>query len=161
MAEPFVFAADSVEATDRFGAALAECLPPRATIALHGTLGAGKTRLTQAIGGALGVAPGEIVSPTFVLCHEHHARRTIYHLDAYRIADDDEFLQLGVDDYFDDDALVLIEWAERVERCLPRERLDIHIEPTGATSREITTTAVGAAMQAVVDQLAARLSSED
>ena len=60
-----------------------------------------------------------MVSPTFVLIQEYRGRRTIYHIDAYRLRDDDEFQQLGPDEYFEGDGLVLIEWADRVEAACP------------------------------------------
>src|SRR5688572_16392277 len=104
--------------TKRLGAALAAVLPDGTTVALCGTLGAGKTRLVQAVAKACGVT-GEVVSPTFTLCHEYQGERTIYHLDAYRVRDDDEFLQLGVEEYFDSPALTFVEWGDRVINCLP------------------------------------------
>jgi tRNA threonylcarbamoyladenosine biosynthesis protein TsaE len=121
--------------TARFGAALEGVLPNGTTVALCGTLGAGKTRLVQAMAEAAGVDRRDVLSPTFVLIQEYHGRRTIYHIDAYRLRDDDEFLALGPEEYFESDGLVLIEWADRVEDCLPKERLEIHVEVTGPESR--------------------------
>jgi tRNA threonylcarbamoyladenosine biosynthesis protein TsaE len=91
--------------------------------------------LVRAIAAALGVDPAEVTSPTFVLVNEYHGRLPIYHFDAYRLADDDEFLALGPDEYFEGRGLSLVEWASRVERCLPAERLEIQIEVAGPTSR--------------------------
>jgi tRNA threonylcarbamoyladenosine biosynthesis protein TsaE len=105
-------------------------------VALIGTLGAGKTRLVQAIAQQCGIAPENVSSPTFVLCQEHHGRRTLYHMDAYRLRDDDEFLQLGPEEYFESDGITLVEWADRVIDCLPAERLEIRIEVVDHTSRE-------------------------
>ena len=124
-----------IAATERLGRALAEHLPEGAVVALSGTLGAGKTRLVQAIAAGCGIDPADVTSPTFVLCRQYDGTRTIYHLYAYRIRDDDEFLELGVEELFDSGALVLIEWAERVERCLPEERVEIELEVTGESSR--------------------------
>ncbi len=59
------------------------------------------------------------------------------HLDAYRIKDDDEFLELGVEELFDSDAVTFVEWSERVARCLPRLRLDIELQVTGKCSRQV------------------------
>ncbi len=140
-------------ATERLGATLATLLPPGSVVALIGTLGAGKTRLVQAIAKSLGVDPATVASPTYVLLHEYHGRQPIYHFDAYRLKDDDEFLALGPDEYFESEGLSLIEWADRVERCLPRERLEIRIEVTGPTSREVRVMAHGDRFRAVVEQL--------
>ena len=124
---PLIFNADDEAATATLGHALAGVLPPGTTVALCGTLGAGKTRLVQAIAEGLGVNRRDVVSPTFVLIQEYHGRRTIYHIDAYRLRDDDEFQQLGPDEYFESDGLVLIEWADRVRGlAAPRLRRNPH-----------------------------------
>ena len=141
--KPFVFDAASEADTDRFGAALAAVLPPGTTIALCGTLGAGKTRLVQAIAAACGVARLDVVSPTFVLCQRYEGNRTIYHLDAYRLRDDDEFRELGPEEFFESGGLTMIEWADKVADCLPEERLEIEIEVTGATARRFVVRGVG------------------
>src|SRR5688500_2638347 len=87
--------------TERLGKALASVLPDPAIVALNGTLGAGKTRLVQALAVALGVDRHECISPTFVLIHEYAGRLPIYHFDAYRLRDEDEFLELGAEEYFE------------------------------------------------------------
>jgi len=158
---PLIYDAADEAATAALGAVLAELLPDGTTVALRGTLGAGKTRLVQAVAEAAGVDRRDVASPTFVLVHEHHARRTIYHLDAYRIADLDEFEQLGPDEYFESPALTLVEWADRVEPCLPRERIDVHIEVTGEHTRRFEIRAVGEHIAFVVEQLARRLGSAE
>ena len=140
------------------GQALAAGLPDGSVVALNGPLGAGKTRLVQALAEASGVDRRDCVSPTFVLVHEYRGRRPIYHFDVYRLHDDDEFLELGPDEYFDGSGISLIEWAQRVERCLPRERLEIEIEPTGPTSRRFQISAVGPRYAEVIATLAKRLT---
>ena len=157
----FTFEAASETQTERFGSALAETLPPGTTVALVGTLGAGKTRLVQAIAAAWGIERAEITSPTFVLLQEYHGRKTICHLDAYRVADDDEFLALGVDELFASDALVLIEWADRVRRCLPEDRIEIHIEVTGRQSRRFEIVAIGHACEPILDALQAEIGRRE
>ncbi len=153
----FIYQADDEAATAALGAALAETLPAGSTVALCGTLGAGKTRLIQAIAEAAGVDRRGVVSPTFVLIQEYAGRRPIYHMDAYRLRSEDEFRQLGPEEYFDGQGLVLIEWADRVRGCLPAERLEIDITVTGPESRRFAIRAVGACYAAVIDALAARL----
>ena len=112
---------------------LVESLPERMTIGLVGTLGAGKTTLVQAISSAIGVDRADVTSPTFTLLQSHHGGdQTLHHLDAYRVADEDEFLELGVEELFDqEEAWTLIEWADRVEGVMPRNSLwlEIRIEP--------------------------------
>jgi tRNA threonylcarbamoyladenosine biosynthesis protein TsaE len=156
--DEFIFLADNESDTRRLGAALAQVLPPGTTLALIGTLGAGKTRLVQALAAGCGVPPDTVVSPTFVLCQEYHGRRTLYHLDAYRLKDDDEFLELGPEEYFASDGITLIEWADRVLDCLPPQRLEIHIEVVGDTARQFRLAAVGGESSAMLNYLAAALS---
>jgi tRNA threonylcarbamoyladenosine biosynthesis protein TsaE len=139
----FVFESDNEAATDRLGAALAAVLPPGTTVALRGTLGAGKTRLVQAIAAGLGVAREEVVSPTFVLCQRYDGQTSIHHLDAYRLRDEDEFRELGALELMESSGLTFIEWADRVADCLPDERIEIDIEVTGPTSRLFRIRAVG------------------
>ena len=152
-----IYEAKDESGTAALGAALAEVLPPGTTVALCGTLGAGKTRLVQAIAESLGIDRGNVVSPTFVLAQEHHGRRTIYHIDAYRLRDEDEFLALGPEEYFESDGLTLLEWADRVENCLPRDRIAIQIDVTGPDSRRFTIAAVGRRYAGLIEQLRHRL----
>ena len=144
-----------VAATERLGALLAEHLPPGTVLALNGTLGAGKTRLTQALAAACGIDPADVTSPTFVLCREYRGRRTIYHLDAYRVRDDDEFLELGVEEYFASDGLTLIEWGEKVHGCLPADHVVISLEVTGETSRRASLRGTGETGTLTVQRIAA------
>jgi tRNA threonylcarbamoyladenosine biosynthesis protein TsaE len=149
----FIFNAEGEGDTDRLGALLVAALPTSATIALCGTLGAGKTRLVQAIAAACGIPREEVVSPTFVLCHEYHGSRTIYHLDAYRLASADELLALGIDEYFAADALTIIEWADRITPALPLDHLQIEIEITGESSRRFTIASAGSRFAKVIATL--------
>src|SRR4051812_2872885 len=122
MTDVIVFDAADEAGTERLGAALAAVLPPGTVVALSGTLGAGKTRLVQAIAAASGVERADVVSPTFVLVATHHGSRTIHHLDAYRLRDEDEFREIGADELLASEALTIIEWAEKVAGELPDDR---------------------------------------
>jgi len=149
----FEFTADNEQDTERLGRVLAERLPTRTTVALDGPLGAGKTRLVQAVSAACGVDRRDVVSPTFVLAHHYQGRRAIYHLDAYRIKDCDEFADLGVEEYFASDGLVFVEWATRVAQSLPDERLEIKIDVTGPSSRRFTLRGHGDRMVRIVVEI--------
>jgi tRNA threonylcarbamoyladenosine biosynthesis protein TsaE len=155
MTTSVTFDADSEAATARFGHALAEVLPESCVIALNGTLGAGKTRLVQAIAEALGVDRRSVVSPTFVLVQEYHGSRSIIHIDAYRLKDEDEFRQLGGEEYIAGPYVVLIEWADRVPGCLPDDFLEVAIEVTGEQARRFTVASHGP----VSESIAARLKT--
>jgi tRNA threonylcarbamoyladenosine biosynthesis protein TsaE len=149
----FVFEAADEGATDRFGVALAAVLPPGSVVALLGTLGAGKTRLVQAIAAAYGVPSGDVVSPTFVLCQQYRGSRTINHLDAYRLRDADDLRELGIEEILASDAITIIEWADRIVDALPDEFLEVAIEVTGQTARRFVVRAVGAPYEPVIAQL--------
>lgn len=127
-------------AVDRFAKSLCTTLGPGVTFGLIGTLGAGKTRLTQSICGSLGLDVDEVTSPTFTLMQSHAGHMpaiagrpetplVLHHLDAYRVADEDEFLELGVDELFEQaDAWTVIEWADRVESVMPKNTVWIRLE---------------------------------
>ena len=128
----------SLDDTRTFGRRLGALLFPKAVVALVGQLGAGKTHLTRAIAEGLGVSDGRIVtSPTFVLIQEYEGRLPIYHFDAYRLAGPEPFADLGAEEYFAGDGVSLVEWADRVESCLPAEHLRIELTTTGETSRAV------------------------
>ena len=153
------FEAQNMADTTRLGRQLAELLPPGTTVALVGTLGAGKTRLVRAIAEALEIDGRDVTSPTFVLCQQYRGRQILFHLDAYRLADDDEFLALGPEDFFESEAITLIEWADRVTSCLPSEHLRIEVEVTGHDSRRFSISATGTHYHELVESLKLRLET--
>jgi tRNA threonylcarbamoyladenosine biosynthesis protein TsaE len=122
---------------------LAEALDTGTVVALIGNLGAGKTRLVRAVSVALGVNPRAIASPTFVLVHEYDGRWPIYHFDTYRLKDTRDFLDLGVEEYFNAGGVCFVEWADRVHDQLPADHLRIEIIATGETTREFKFQATG------------------
>jgi tRNA threonylcarbamoyladenosine biosynthesis protein TsaE len=136
--------------TDCLGRILAACLPPGTTVALEGTLGAGKTRLVQAIGAGLGIDPREVTSPTFVLYQRHAGSKTLHHYDVYRLKDEDEFLQLGPEESFHSDGITLVEWADKFSNCLPEEHLIVRLTPTGASARTCEIISSAAALETVL-----------
>ena len=104
---------------------------------LIGNLGAGKTTLAKGIANGLGVATiDEVSSPTFTLIHEFGEGR-LYHIDLYRLDEPLEVATLGLDEIFDGDGMVLIEWGERFPQMLPAERTEIRIRTVGDEEREI------------------------
>ncbi|MFW6171696.1 MAG: tRNA (adenosine(37)-N6)-threonylcarbamoyltransferase complex ATPase subunit type 1 TsaE [Planctomycetota bacterium] len=157
--QQLAFVASNEDDTDRLGKALAEELPPSTVVALEGTLGAGKTRLVQAIAAACGVNGESVTSPTFVLCQPHRGTRPIYHLDAYRIHDVEEFLELGIDEYFEATGLTLIEWADRVASALPDERLMVQIDIISRTGRQFNLSAHGTALEQSLERIAGKLEA--
>jgi len=154
-----VFTAHNERDTQYLGTALAHVLPGGTVVALIGTLGAGKTRLVQAVAMALGVPDGTVTSPTFVLVNEYtRGRLPIYHFDTYRLKDEDEFLALGPDEYFDAGGITFVEWADRVAELLPADRLEITIEVADETTRRISLRGTTPSIEAVVEQIAVALA---
>ncbi len=143
----------NVTDTIRLGTLLASATPDGTTIGFTGTLGSGKTRLIQALAAASGVEEGSATSPTYVLCHIYHGSRVIYHIDAYRLTDSDEFLELGVEEMFESAGLTLIEWADRVEDVLPQKRIEIDLQIVSEEERRATIKA-HAAYASVLSSLA-------
>jgi tRNA threonylcarbamoyladenosine biosynthesis protein TsaE len=154
----FTFEAKDEADTERFGAALAAALPPGTVVALCGTLGAGKTRLVQALAAAVGVPREDVVSPTFVLCQNYRGSRTIHHLDAYRLRDEDELRELGVEELFASEGITIIEWADRVTGALPDAFLRVEIEVTGAQSRRFVVRASDRELEGVIEALRTQIS---
>ena len=152
--DQFVFESNDESQTELFGAALARVLPDGAVVSLRGTLGAGKTRLVQAVARASGVDEQPVVSPTFVLIQEYQGTRPIYHIDAYRLRDEDEFDQLGPEEYFEGEGITLVEWADRVELSMPSDRVDVQIEVIGEHARRFTVRVVGHFDPTILERLA-------
>jgi tRNA threonylcarbamoyladenosine biosynthesis protein TsaE len=126
--------------TIELGERLAGGLPPRGVVLLIGNLGAGKTTLAKGIVNGLGAAAAdEVSSPTFTLIHEYGEGR-VYHVDLYRLDEPRQVATLGLDEIFERDGLVLIEWGERFPRLLPAERTEIRIRPLADGEREIEVT---------------------
>ncbi len=125
----------SVGDTERIGGLVGSCLEPGVTIALNGTLGAGKTNLVQAIAESLRIDRKSVVSPTFTMIQVHQGTYALVHIDAYRIADEDEFFELGIAEYFESDSIVAIEWAGKFADLLPENQIEIEIRVLDESSR--------------------------
>lgn len=131
------FVTHSEEETIELGRNIARDLPKPATVLLIGDLGAGKTTLAKGIVGGLGAAaPEDVSSPTFTLIHEY-GHGLVYHIDLYRLEKPSELASLGLDEIFDRDAIVLIEWGERFPALMPPQRIEIRLSATASGDREI------------------------
>ena len=125
---------------------------------IRGEYGTGKTFFSRSLAEGLQIpSPRDVTSPTFVLIQEYAARLPIYHFDAYRLRDDDEFIELGPEEYFESNGVTFVEWADRVERCLPREYLEIRCEESGETERRFTLRGRGAAIDEIIKAIAREL----
>lgn len=130
------FETHSEEETIELGRKIARDLPKRAVVLLIGNLGAGKTMLAKGIIDGLGAGhPEEVTSPTFTLIHEYAGA---YHIDLYRLDTAVQVATLGLDEIFDRDAVVLIEWGEKFRELMPAHRIEITLSADGEHNRKIS-----------------------
>lgn len=149
----------SVGETRRLGALLGKLLRGDELICLEGELGTGKTSLIQGIGQGQGITQ-PITSPTFTLVNEYQGRKaTFYHVDLYRLRRADEIVQAGIDAYFYDDGICVIEWAEKARGILPSQRLHITLEHRDGNERYIALQPTGRHYRQLVDHLSKALES--
>lgn len=135
IAHTLLLSLDGLDQTKLFGLQLAELARPGDIFTLTGTLGAGKTTLTQFIGYGLGVPENcYITSPTFSLIHEYHGRIPLYHMDLYRLSND-ELYELGFEEYLYGEGLTIIEWPDRLGELMPEDRLEIVLDFASETAR--------------------------
>lgn len=113
--------------TKALGETLAKEMQPNQVYALIGDLGAGKTTLAKAIAGGLGVSE-TLTSPTFTIVQEYETGRLpLYHFDVYRVSDEDELFEIGLEDYFHKGGVCLVEWADLIEDLLPPDAVRIDL----------------------------------
>lgn len=128
---------ESAEETSNIGEQLGGLLSKGNIICLSGDLGAGKTAFTKGIAKGMGVKD-YVTSPTYTIINEYEGRLPLYHFDVYRLNDVSEMYELGYEEYFFGDGVVVLEWADIVRDIIPGERLWITILNTkGDNSREI------------------------
>lgn len=148
----------AVDDTRRLAAALAEQAQAGDVVLLSGDLGAGKTAFVQGFAAAMGVDE-PVTSPTFTLANEYHGRLDVHHLDAYRLEDLGEVIDLGLFELLDDGSVVLIEWGDAVSAVLPNDFLRIVIElGPGDDDRVIRLEPVGTRWTARANRLASALA---
>jgi len=133
----------SAEETVALGRQLATELPARGLVLLIGNLGAGKTTLVKGIAEGLGAAVADdVTSPTFTLIHEYGEHpgegARLYHIDLYRLEEARQVAALGIEELFDREALIVIEWGERFPELWPADHWEIRLTRVGAEEREIS-----------------------
>ena len=131
---------NSANETIKFGQKIGSQLKGGEVIAFYGPLGSGKTHLIKGIVAGLGAedAANEVTSPTFVLVNEYSGRLEVYHIDAYRLDSIAQFEQIGFDDYCHPGSVVLIEWADKIEKALTGiNYIKIELSHLGPTARTV------------------------
>ncbi len=109
-------------------------------LCFHGEMGAGKTTLIKALVKKLG-AVDEANSPTFGIVNEYHnddETLLAYHFDFYRLNDEHEAYDLGIEDYFNTDAWLFMEWPEKIAAILPLDAVHIQIEVVDFNTRKLS-----------------------
>lgn len=143
----------NLQETKLFGIKLGKLLKAGDILCLNGDLGAGKTTLTKSIGLGLEVQ-GYITSPTFNLINEYDGRLKMYHFDVYRLNNVDDLYDLGFDEYFYGDGVCIIEWADKIEGVIPKERIVLDIENgDDIHERIIKIHGEGASFQKIIKEL--------
>lgn len=129
----------SFEETIRLGREIGAALKPPVLVLLSGDLGSGKTTLTKGIASGMGAAPEEeVTSPTFTLVHKYEGDTRIYHVDLYRIEDLRDFETLGIEDFFSEEAVVIVEWPDRLKLQTDWPVVRIQLEHVSADTRRIS-----------------------
>ncbi|MDO4988219.1 MAG: tRNA (adenosine(37)-N6)-threonylcarbamoyltransferase complex ATPase subunit type 1 TsaE [Synergistes sp.] len=132
---------ESPDETYLIGKIIGRAARPGLLVLLKGTLGTGKTRLTQGIGEALGV--NGIKSPTFIIMNEYDSKIPLLHADLYRLDSNDAIESLGIDEYLEDGFIAVVEWAQLWETPPQECRIDVELNRHDENSRTIKFTYCG------------------
>ncbi len=128
-----VYLTHSTEETEAVAEALARRLidsgARHAFVAMYGDMGVGKTAFARGFGRALGCTG--VKSPTYTVVTEHRGDPVpLFHFDLYRLADADDLVSVGYDDYLMREGYVLTEWSERIPEEIPKDAIRVHMERT-------------------------------
>ena len=143
----------SIADTERLAEALAACLTVPMTLALIGSLGAGKTELVRRLCGKLGIPAETVTSPTYVLVQRYYGKLRVVHLDFYRLRSAEEAWDLGLDEWLVEPAVTIIEWADKFTEVLPEDVVFVHITPQADGTRSVDVSARGVRGQHVLMEL--------
>jgi tRNA threonylcarbamoyladenosine biosynthesis protein TsaE len=128
----------SSEETIAQGREIGAALKPPVLILLSGDLGAGKTTLTKGIAAGLGAArEDDVTSPTFTLVHKYEGSTRVYHVDLYRIDGLHDLETLGLEDIFSEQAVVIVEWPDRLKFRTGWPTVEIRLEHVAEEARRI------------------------
>lgn len=132
----------SSDETIQLGRDIGRELTPPALILLSGDLGAGKTTLTKGIASGMGAAgEDEVTSPTFTLVHKYDGKSRAYHVDLYRIEGSHDLETLGLEDLFNEPAVVIVEWPEKLTLRTDWPVVRVHLEHVSEDTRRVSISA--------------------
>jgi len=149
----------SVKDTLHIGAALARHLKAGDIICLKGELGTGKTTLSKGIASGLKVNQDKVTSSSFVLIRQHlGGRLPLFHFDLYRLKQTKDIAMLGYEEYLYDEGVSVIEWPEKLDCLMLKERLMVKLSYAGENRRVFEFSGEGARYKALVKVLDAHIS---
>ena len=125
--------------------------------ALTGDLGAGKTTMARGMAIGLGATPDLVSSPTFTLIQEYPGPLPMVHVDLYRLNSESDLGTIGLQDYFGEGQVVVIEWADRFLQVLPDDHVKVHLVHQEEFSRRATLQGTGSKSCDLVNQLSKTL----
>ena len=131
------FVTNNTEETIELGKKIGNYLRKGDVIAMQGTLAAGKTTITKGIAQSLDISE-TITSPTFCLISEYEGKMPLYHMDVYRLDNEEDFANLGTEDMIYGNGVSIREWSEKIMNELPKKTIILKIEPQEDGSRIIT-----------------------
>jgi tRNA threonylcarbamoyladenosine biosynthesis protein TsaE len=135
----FQFELDQI---DQFAGSFWKAVNGNRVFAFHGEMGAGKTTVIKALCQVKGIED-TVASPTFSIINEYSyveggQRKTMYHMDLYRLKDEEEASQAGVEDCIFSNAVCMVEWPEKAPYLFDEETVHVIVEPLSETRRRVT-----------------------
>ena len=125
-----------VEETIKLGEQFADFIEKGDVFGFEGELASGKTTFIKGILKGLNFNKS-VTSPTFTLVNEYDAKFPVIHIDCYREYEMDRWIKLGLNDYFSDENIVIIEWADKMQSLMPDNTFHVHFSHKSVNSREI------------------------
>ena len=129
------YISNSEQETYEIARDLASKVTNNIVVCLNGEMGAGKTVFVRGFASYFNIT--DTSSPTFTIVNEYKGTRDVYHFDVYRLADEDEFYDIGGEEYFEK-GICIIEWSKIIEDVLPKNRIEVTIEKITESQRKIT-----------------------
>ena len=126
----------SPEETIQFGESFSQILESGDVLAFNGELASGKTTFIKGILKGLGYNQ-YVTSPTFTLINEYPAKIPVIHIDCYREQKLERWIKIGLNDYFSEDNIIIIEWADKLKELLPKDAIFINFSHSGMENRKI------------------------
>lgn len=152
--------ARSEQDTIGLGELLGSVLESGDFVALVGELGSGKTWFTKGLAAGLGISPETVItSPSFALMNEYQGRLPLFHMDAYRLEELSAFLAAGLEEYFHEEGVVAMEWAERWPEILPATRVTVRITFRDEVSRLVVLSGSNARSITILEELEQKVSA--